>query len=53
MVWQCNIPALDVLGFEKAPETVDEFNAVIAAFSEKKDELGDWGNTYILSSIIN
>ena len=46
MVWQWNKPALDVLGFEKAPETVDEFNAVIAAFSEKKDELKEIGVTH-------
>lgn len=46
MVWQWNKPALDVLGFEKAPETVDEFNAVIAAFSEKKDELEEIGVTH-------
>lgn len=37
MIWQWNIKALKALGFEKAPETVEEFTAVIKEFATKKD----------------
>lgn len=46
MVWQWNKKALDILGYEEAPETVDEFVEVIKAFEEKKDELGEIGVTH-------
>lgn len=38
MAFQWNVKALEVLGAE-VPTTIDEFNAVMAAFVEKKDEL--------------
>lgn len=37
MIWQWNMKALKALGFDKAPETVDEFTTVIKEFSAKKD----------------
>lgn len=46
MVWQWNMKGLQVLGFDKAPETVDEFNAVIKAFAENKDALAEIGVTH-------
>ena len=46
MVWQWNMKGLQVLGFDKAPETVDEFNAVVKAFAENKDALAEIGVTH-------
>ena len=46
MVWQWNMKGLQVLGYDKAPETVDEFNEVMKAFAEKKDELAAEGITH-------
>lgn len=37
MIWQWNMKALKALGFEKAPETVEEFTAVIKEFAAQKD----------------
>lgn len=41
MVWQWNMKALKVMGYDKAPETVDEFTDVIKTFAEKKDALAE------------
>ena len=46
MVWQWNVKGLEVLGYDKAPETVEEFTEVMKAFGEKKDELAAVGITH-------
>lgn len=46
MVWQWNMKGLKALGFEKAPETVDEFTEVMKAFGSKKDALAEVGVTH-------
>lgn len=46
MVWQWNMKGLKVLGFDKAPETVDEFTQLMKTFNEKKDELAAVGITH-------
>lgn len=46
MVWQWNVPALKALGYEKAPETIEEFTEVMKAFGEKKDALAEIGVTH-------
>lgn len=37
MIWQWNMKALKALGFDGAPETMDEFAAVIEAFAAQRD----------------
>lgn len=37
MIWQWNMKALNTLNFDKAPETVEEFTAVINEFAAKRD----------------
>ena len=46
MVWQWNMKALNLLGYDKAPETIDEFTNVMKAFNEKKDVLEEIGVTH-------
>ncbi|MDY4969968.1 MAG: ABC transporter substrate-binding protein [Lachnospiraceae bacterium] len=46
MVWQWNMKGLEVLGYDKAPETVDEFTELMKTFNEKKDELAAVGITH-------
>ena len=46
MVWQWNVKGLEVLGYDKAPETIEEFTEVMKAFGEKKDELAEVGITH-------
>ena len=46
MVWQWNMKGLKVLGYDKAPETVDEFTQLMKTFAEKKDELAAVGITH-------
>lgn len=46
MVWQWNMKGLKALGYEKAPETVDEFTEVMKAFGSKKDALAEAGVTH-------
>lgn len=46
MVWQWNIKGLNALGFDTAPETVEDFNKVMKAFAEKKDKLAETGVTH-------
>lgn len=46
MVWQWNMKALKVLGYDKAPETLDEFTEVMKAFNENKDALAEIGVTH-------
>lgn len=38
MIWQWNMKALKALGYDAAPKTVAEFNAVIKDFAAKKDD---------------
>ena len=45
-VWQWNVKGLEVLGYDKAPETIEEFTEVMKAFGEKKDELAEVGITH-------
>lgn len=46
MVWQWNMKGLQALGFDKAPETVAEFNDVMKAFAANTDALAEVGVTH-------
>lgn len=46
MVWQWNMKGLEALGFDKAPETVEEFTSVMKAFGASKDALANVGVTH-------
>lgn len=46
MVWQWNMKGLKALGYDKAPETVEEFTEVMKAFAENKDALAEVGVTH-------
>lgn len=46
MVWQWNVAGLKALGYDKAPETVDEFINVMKAFTQNKDALAEVGVTH-------
>lgn len=46
MVWQWNMKGLKVLGYDKAPETVEEFTDVMKAFDANKDALAEVGVTH-------
>lgn len=49
MMWQWNTKALKSLGINKAPETMDDLKAVIAAFVENKDTtMKEMGVSHIL-----
>ncbi len=46
MVWQWNMKGLKALGYDKAPETVEEFTEIMKAFETKKDALAEVGVTH-------
>lgn len=46
MVWQWNMKGLKALGYDKAPETVEEFTEVMKAFAANKDALAEVGVTH-------
>ncbi len=46
MVWQWNMKGLKVLGYDKAPETLAEFQEVMEAFAANKDALAEVGITH-------
>lgn len=46
MIWQWNMKALKALGFNEAPKTIDDFKAVIKAFTENKDAMDKIGVTH-------
>lgn len=46
MVWQWNMKGLKALGFDKAPETVEEFTSVMKAFGSNKEALAEVGVTH-------
>ena len=48
IVWQWNAKGLKAMGFEKAPETMDEFQTVLKAYGEQADKLAGIGITHTL-----
>lgn len=46
MTWQWNMKALKALGFEGAPTTVAEFDAIIESFVTNKDKMKEIGVTH-------
>lgn len=48
MTWQWNAKALKALGITKVPETVDDVNNVIKAFTNNKDKMKAIGVTHTL-----
>lgn len=46
MVWQWNMKGLKALGYDKAPETVEEFTEIMKAFTTNKDALAEVGVTH-------
>ena len=46
MIWQWNAKALKELGFNEAPETIAEFDAVLQAFVDNRDKMNAIGVTH-------
>lgn len=54
MTWQWNSKALSTLGFEEAPTTVAEFDAVLESFVANKDKMKEMGisHTFYRPSLV-